>query len=165
MLHDVPPCAASLLTTCNDDDMVFSSWANSHPLMFWLDVATHIATATSHAAHIHQPKLTTDAFMFRSDVAPYIHQPKPTTDAPNKVFFQSIQLVHPKMRGLMPKPSALADWHALLPRIQPLVEKKVIVGFMLGDELVWNNISWVNLNGEHARGAVCGFVCFVCLFD
>jgi hypothetical protein len=64
----------------------------------------------------------------------------------------------------MPKPTALADWHALLPRIQPLVEKKVIVGFMLGDELVWNNISWVTLNGGHARGAVLRlFVCF-CLF-
>jgi len=130
--------------------------------MFWSDVATHIAT--SHAAHILQPKPTTDAFMFRSDVATHIHQPKPTTDAGHKVFFQSIQLVHPKLRGLMPRPSALADWHALLPRIQPLVEKKVIVGFMLGDELVWNNISWVTLNGEHARGAVFLFFCFVFLF-
>ena len=33
-----------------------------------------------------------------------------------------------------------------MPQLKPLIETKVLIGFMLGDELVWNNISWINLN-------------------
>jgi hypothetical protein len=40
------------------------------------------------------------------------------------------------LRGQMLKPTATADWEALLPILLPLIERKVIVGFMLGDEIV-----------------------------
>ena len=37
-------------------------------------------------------------------------------------------------------------WKALIPSLKPLVEKKVIVGFDLGDEIVWNGVKWTDLN-------------------
>ena len=51
-----------------------------------------------------------------------------------------------KMRGQEMKPDWEASWAKLVPQLKPLIEQKILVGFMLGDELVWNNISWVNLN-------------------
>lgn len=51
-----------------------------------------------------------------------------------------------KMRGNMLRPDAASRWAALLPEIQPLIAKKILIGFMLGDEIVWNNVSWVDLN-------------------
>ena len=51
-----------------------------------------------------------------------------------------------KMRGQHMRPDWEASWAKLVPQLKPLIEKKVLAGFMLGDELVWNNISWVELN-------------------
>ena len=55
-----------------------------------------------------------------------------------------------KMRGNFLLKDASERWAALLPKIKPLIEKKILVGFMLGDELVWNNVSWVDLNATAA---------------
>lgn len=52
------------------------------------------------------------------------------------VFFQDIKVAHPNLRGLMLKPTAVQDWQELLPTLRPLVQKQIVVGFMLGDELV-----------------------------
>ena len=43
------------------------------------------------------------------------------------------------MRGQVVKPSGLADFTAMLPTLRPLIQQKIIIGFMLGDEIVWNN--------------------------
>jgi len=51
-----------------------------------------------------------------------------------------------KMRGQKLMSDWEAQWAKLVPQLKPLIEKKILVGFMLGDELVWNNISWVDLN-------------------
>ena len=78
------------------------------------------------------------------------------------------------LRGMVMNPGATAAWKTLAAEIKPLVEKKgatrpacrqcwqqlwpapfltpfhvvavVIIGFMLGDEIVWNGISWQDLN-------------------
>ena len=50
------------------------------------------------------------------------------------------------LRGMVMKPGGAADWKALIPTIKPLVDKKIIIGFMLGDEIVWNGVSWTDLN-------------------
>jgi hypothetical protein len=51
-----------------------------------------------------------------------------------------------KMRGLMMRPDGEQAWAKLLPQVRALVKQKILVGFMLADEPVWNNISWVDLN-------------------
>ena len=50
------------------------------------------------------------------------------------------------LRRLMVKPSGLSDWKAMQPILRPLVEENIIIGFNLGDELVYFNISWASLN-------------------
>ena len=50
------------------------------------------------------------------------------------------------LRGMVMKPGGAAAWKTLAAEIKPLVEKKVIIGFMLGDEIVWNGVSWQDLN-------------------
>eukprot|EP01052_Picozoa_sp_SAG31_P014702 SAG31_NODE_922_length_10976_cov_8.838742_10_plen_317_part_00 len=67
------------------------------------------------------------------------------------VFFQDMKKSHPTLRGQMVKPTAIADWEALLPKIKPLIAQKIIIGFMLGDEIVWNNVSWVDLDAIATR--------------
>ena len=42
-------------------------------------------------------------------------------------------------RGQVVKPSGLADFTAMLPTLRPLIQQKILIGFMLGDEIVWNN--------------------------
>jgi hypothetical protein len=63
-----------------------------------------------------------------------------------KIFFQDIKIQHPTLRGLMVNPTGIANWEAMQPMVRGLVDQGIIIGFMLGDELVYNNISWVDLN-------------------
>eukprot|EP00040_Diaphanoeca_grandis_P015028 m.76471 g.76471 ORF g.76471 m.76471 type:complete len:143 (-) comp24899_c1_seq1:923-1351(-) len=57
-----------------------------------------------------------------------------------------MKLVNASLRGLAMKPTAMKDWAAMVEEIKPLVDRGIIKGFMLGDELIWNNITWDELN-------------------
>jgi hypothetical protein len=50
------------------------------------------------------------------------------------------------MQVIKPGGAGPTAWKALIPSLKPLVEKKVIVGFDLGDEIVWNGVKWTDLN-------------------
>ena len=54
------------------------------------------------------------------------------------------------LRGMVMKPGGAEAWKAMIPTLQPLVDQKIIVGFMLGDEIVWNGVSWKDLNSTAA---------------
>lgn len=69
-----------------------------------------------------------------------------------QIFFMPMNATrHGKpMRGQMMRPDGQQQWKNLLPVIKPLIQKKILIGFMLADEPVWNNISWVDLNATAA---------------
>eukprot|EP00656_Telonema_subtile_P019946 TRINITY_DN21139_c0_g1_i1.p1 TRINITY_DN21139_c0_g1~~TRINITY_DN21139_c0_g1_i1.p1 ORF type:complete len:271 (+),score=51.57 TRINITY_DN21139_c0_g1_i1:181-993(+) len=65
-------------------------------------------------------------------------------------FFQDMADVHPTLKGLTLRPDAMHRWETLAQSVAPLVDRGVISGFFLGDELIWNNITWDQLNATAA---------------
>ena len=79
----------------------------------------------------------------------------------SQVFFQPMKVVDPTLRGLAPRPDGLERWQALVPLIRTAVGQGSISGFFLGDELVWNNITWEVLNMTAALVKATFPTCFV----
>jgi hypothetical protein len=62
------------------------------------------------------------------------------------IFFQPMHNVNPGLKGLTWRPDAIDRWNAFVPQVEPLIQSGAVVGFFLGDELVWSNITWTQLN-------------------
>ena len=77
------------------------------------------------------------------------------------VFWESMKVKHPHLQGLTIRSDWRARWNHTANLISKFVEQGVIIGFMLGDELVWNNITWDQLNETSALVKATFPNCFV----
>jgi len=64
----------------------------------------------------------------------------------SSVFFQPMQEVNASLKGLTLRQDAYSQWEAQIPAIQAAVDEGAVQGFFLGDELVYSNITWDQLN-------------------
>lgn len=62
------------------------------------------------------------------------------------VFFESITVVNASLQGLTLRPDAAARWANASAEVAPFIANGTVTVIMLGDELVWNNITWDELN-------------------
>jgi hypothetical protein len=63
-----------------------------------------------------------------------------------QVFFEPMSNIDPTLRGLALRADSEERWKALVPAIVEAVQQGIVIGLFLGDELVWNNITWDVLN-------------------
>lgn len=63
------------------------------------------------------------------------------------IFFSTMP---PPLKGLTMRPDAFERWKQTASAVAPAVQSGIVTGFMLGDELVWNNITWEQLNASAA---------------
>lgn len=61
------------------------------------------------------------------------------------VFFQPMSVVNASLKGMSLRADAAARWANVSEQLTPFVSNATVVGIMLGDELVWNNITWDEL--------------------
>lgn len=74
------------------------------------------------------------------------------------VFFSTMP---PPLKGLTMRSDAFDRWQQTAVAVAPAVQAGVVHGFMLGDELVWNNISWEQLNASAAAVKESFPSCFI----
>ena len=78
------------------------------------------------------------------------------------LFFRPMHDVNASLQGLTIRPDWQEAWaNFSTSHVAPMVARGVVTGFMLGDELVWNNITWEQLNATAAAVKASFPDCFV----
>lgn len=62
------------------------------------------------------------------------------------VFFEAASIVNASLQGFTLRPDYMEAWSALLPALTEMVANGSVTAFFLGDELVWNNVTWDQLD-------------------
>lgn len=136
------PIVAALVAVCSvaaQDDPNCTLAETAFPRFQWLTFYAWHAS-NGNWTNMGQSSSLTELAEFHAATG------RPSIVEISDVFFQSMNDVNPQLKGLSWRADALERWNSMVPQIQVLVSSGAVMGFNLGDELVWNNVTWHQLN-------------------